>query len=83
MDVLMIIIGIILSVIFFHKCGQQRKPVKAMMINSAVGLTGLIGAAIATGFMGCGVAVNGATVLVAAVLGVPGVVMILVTVFVI
>ena len=83
MDVLMIIIGIILSVIFMHRCGQQRKPVKAMLVNSATGLIGLIGTAVVTGFMGCGVAVNMATVTVASVLGVPGVAMILVAVFVI
>ena len=83
MDVLTIIIGIILSVIFFCKCGQQRKPIKAMVVNSAAGLAVLIAAAIVTGFSGCGIAVNIATVLVAAVLGVPGVVMILVTVFVV
>ena len=83
MDVLMIIIGIILSVIFLHKCGQQKRPVKAMLINSAAGLAGLIAAAVITGFAGCGIAVNSAAVVVAAVLGVPGVAMILLTVFVI
>ena len=82
MDVLMIIIGIILSVIFFHKCGQQKKPVKAMIINSLTGLAGLVAAAIVTGFSGFGVAVNIATVLIACVLGIPGVAMILVTMFV-
>ena len=82
MDILTIIVGIILSVIFFRKCGQQKKPLKAMAANSAIGLAGLVGAAIITGFMGCGIAVNAATVVVAAVLGVPGVVMILVTVFI-
>ena len=81
MDVLMIIIGIILSVIFFRKCGQQRKPLRAMLVNSAAGLAALIAAAVITGFSGCGIAVNGAAVVTAAVLGVPGVVMILVTVF--
>ena len=83
MDVLAIIIGIILTVIFLHKCGQQRKPVKAMAVNSAAGLVVLVAAAIITGFMGCGVAVNMATVLTAAVLGIPGVAMILVSVFLI
>lgn len=83
MDVVMIIIGIILSVIFFYKCGQQKKPMKAMVINSVTGLMGLMAAAIVTGFSGCGIAVNIATVLIASVLGVPGVAMILVTMFVI
>ena len=83
MDVVMISIGVILSVIFLRKCGQQKKPVKAMVINSMTGLVGLVAAAVVTGFAGCGIAVNIATVLVAAVLGVPGVVMILVTMFVI
>ena len=83
MDVLTIIIGIILTVIFLHKCGQQRKPVKTMAVNSAAGLTVLVAAAVITGFMGCGVAVNPATVLTAAVLGVPGAAMILVSVFLI
>lgn len=83
MDVLVIILGIILAVIFLHKCGQQRKPVKAMAVNSAAGLAVLVAAAAITGFMGCGVAVNTATVLTAAVLGVPGVAMILVCVFLI
>lgn len=82
MDVLVIIIGIILSVIYFHKCGQQKKPLRAMILNSAAGLAMLIVAAVITGFSGCGVAVNGASVLVASVLGVPGVVMILVSLFV-
>ena len=82
MDVVMIIIGIILSVIFFYKCGQQKRPIKAMAINSVTGLAGLVAAAIVTGFSGFGIAVNIATVLIAAVLGVPGVVMILVTMFV-
>ena len=82
MDILIIIVGIILAVIFFHNCGQQKKPLKAMVVNSAIGLAGLLAAAIVTGFMGCGIAVNAVTVVVAAVLGVPGVVMILVTVFI-
>lgn len=81
MDVVTIIIGFILSVLFLHKCGAQKKPVRAMLVNSLMGLVGLVAAAIVTGFMGCGVAVNVATVLTAAVLGVPGVIMILVTVF--
>lgn len=82
MDVLFIILGIILSVIFLHKCGLQKKPVKAMVINSLSGVVGLIAAAVVTGFAGCGVAVNAATVLIAAVLGLPGVAMILVCVFI-
>ena len=81
MDVLMIITGIILSIVFLHKCGMQKKPVKAMAVNSLSGIAVLVAAAVITGFAGCGVAVNAATVLTAAVLGVPGVVMILVTVF--
>ena len=81
MDVLVIIIGIILSVIYFHKCGQQKKPLRAMILNSAAGLAMLIVTAVITGFSGCGVAVNVASVLVASVLGVPGVVMILVSLF--
>ena len=82
LDILTIIVGIILSVIFFRKCGQQKKPLKAMVVNSAIGLVGLAAAAIITGFMGCGIAVNATTVVAASVLGVPGVVMILVTVFI-
>ena len=82
MDIVLIIVGIILSVIFLHRCGQQKKPLKAMVVNSAFGLTVLVGAAIITGFMGCGIAVNAATVVTATVLGVPGVIMILVTVFI-
>lgn len=81
MDVLTIIIGIILFVIFLHKCGQQKRPVKAMAINSMSGLAGLVAAAVITGFAGCGVAVNAATVLTAAVLGLPGVAMILASLF--
>ena len=83
MDVLMIIIGIILFVIYLRKCGQQKRPVKAMLINSAAGIAVLTGAAVITGFAGCGIAVNSATVLIASVLGVPGVAMILLTVFII
>ena len=83
MDVLMIVIGIIFSVIFLHKCGGQKRPVTAMAVNSLTGLLGLVAAAVVTGFMGCGIAVNVATVVTAAVLGVPGVVMILLAVFVI
>ena len=82
MDILLIIVGIILSVIFLHRCGQQKKPLKAMIVNSAIGLAGLTAAAVITGFMGCGIAVNAATVVTATVLGLPGVVMILVTVFI-
>ena len=81
MDVLTIILIIILSVIYLHKCGTQKKPIKAMVINSAAGLAALVAAAVITGFMGCGVAVNAATVVIAAVLGVPGVVMMLVSLF--
>ena len=82
MDVLMIIIGIILSVIFLRKCGHQKRPVRAMLINSAAGLAALLAAAVITGFSGCGIAVNGATVVIASVLGVPGVAVMLLTVFV-
>ena len=83
MDVLFIVLGIILSVIFLYLCGQQKKPIKAMLVNSLAGIVGLVAAAIITGWSGCGIAVNTATVLIASVLGVPGVAMILVTMFVI
>ena len=82
MDVLTIIVGIILSVIYLRRCGEQKKPIRAMVANSLCGMIGLVVAAVVTGFSGCGVAVNGASVLVAAVLGVPGVVMMLVSLFV-
>ena len=83
MDVLMIIIAGVLCFGYLRRCGGQKKPLKAMVVNSLCGLAGLVAAAVITGFMGCGIAVNVATVLVSAVLGVPGVVMILVTVLVI
>lgn len=83
MDVLMIVIAGALCFGYLRRCGGQKKPVLAMAVNSGLGLVGLVAAAVVTGFMGCGIAVNAATVLVSAVLGVPGVVMILVSVLVI
>ena len=83
MDVLMLIVAGVLCLTYLHRCGQQKRPLKAMVINSLAGLTVLVAAAAVTGFMGCGIAVNRVTVLVSSVLGVPGVVMILLTVLVI
>lgn len=83
MDVLMIILGVVVFLIYVRICGSQRRPLKAMAANSAAGIIMLVLAAVVTGFFGRGISVDYITVFTASVLGVPGAVMIMLIVFVI
>lgn len=68
---------------FMRLCGAQKRPVKAMAINSLAGLVLLCAAAAVSGFLGSPVAVNPASVTLAISLGIPGVIMLLLALFVI
>lgn len=69
-------------IFYFLLCGSQKKPLKSMLLNSLSGLAALIAAAVVSGGMGCGIAVNYATVLIATALGVPGVIGLVLIMFV-
>ncbi len=63
------------SLLFYLRlCGSQKNPLKSMLLNSLSGLAALVTAAVVSGTMGCGIAVNYATVLVSTALGIPGVI---------
>lgn len=83
MDVLMIILGCLMLGAYMRTCGRQRRPVRAMAVNSALGVLALVLAAMITGFLGCGIAVDYITVFTASVLGIPGIAMMLIIMFVI
>ncbi len=83
METLSIVVGALLLLNYFRLCGRQRRPVKAMAINSLAGLLALCLLAAISGFLGNAVAVNPATVIVSMSLGIPGVIMLLLTLFVI
>ena len=83
MDVLMIVLGLIIFFRYAGICGRQRRPLKTMIVNSAAGVIVLVLAAVITGFVGCGIAVDYITVFTAAVLGIPGVAMMLAVMFLI
>lgn len=83
MDFLVMALGLFSLCLFFGICGKQRKPVKAMILNSVSGLAALTVAAAATGFLGCGIAFNCATALTAVTLGIPGVIAIILIKFII
>ncbi len=76
MDVLMMILGAALALTYLYLCGRQKKPIKVMLINSGLGIASLVLSALLTGFSGSGIAVNLVTVLISAVLGIPGAIMI-------
>ena len=75
MDVLMIVLGAVLTAGYLKLCGEQRKAVRTMLLNSGIGIASLFAAAVISGLAGKGIAVNAATVLISAVLGVPGTIM--------
>ena len=83
MDVLMIVLGILVFICYIGICGRQRRPLKAMAANSAAGVILLVLAAVITGFFGCGISVDYITVFAASVLGIPGVAMMLLVMFLI
>lgn len=83
MDVLMIVLGCLLFAAYMRLCGSQRKPIKSMAANSALGVLALLLAALISGFLGCGISVDYITVFAASVLGIPGVAMMLLIMFVI
>lgn len=83
MDVLMIVLGVFVFVGYIGICGRQRRPIKAMAANSAAGVLMLFLAALVTGFFGSGISVDYITVFTASVLGVPGVIMMLLVMFII
>lgn len=83
MDILVMAFGILSLCLFFSICGKQRRPVKAMILNSASGIIALTVTAAATGFLGCGIAFNCATALTAVALGIPGVTAIILIKFII
>lgn len=83
MDAVILILGLIALFFYLRLCGSQRKPVKAMLVNSAAGVIALITAAVISGIMGVGIAVNYATVWAAVALGVPGVIGVVLVMFVV
>lgn len=83
MDAVILILGLIALFFYLRLCGSQRKPVKAMLVNSAAGVIALITAAVISGIMGVGIAVNYATVWAAVTLGVPGVIGVVLVMFVV
>lgn len=78
-----IIAAALLMMNFMRLCGAQKRPVKAMLINSLTGLAALCIAAAASGFLGSPLTVSPAAVSLAISLGIPGVVMLLLVLFVI
>ena len=83
MDAVILILGLIALFFYLRLCGSQRKPVKAMLVNSAAGVIALVTAAVISGIMGVGIAVNYATVWAAVALGVPGVIGVVLVMFVV
>ena len=75
--------GGIVNAEFYAAGGAQKRPVRAMAINSLAGLVLLCAAAAVSGFLGSPVAVNPASVTLAISLGIPGVIMLLLALFVI
>lgn len=74
MDAVILVLGIIAAMLYLYLCGRQKKAVKTMLLNSLLGVAALAAAAAVSGFLGCGIAVNYASVFVASVLGIPGVI---------
>lgn len=83
MNVISIISAALLMLNFMRLCGAQKHPVKAMVINSMTGIAALCISAAVCGFLGSPFAVNAASVTLAISLGVPGVIMLLLILFVI
>ncbi|MBD5103931.1 MAG: hypothetical protein HDT47_03595 [Ruminococcaceae bacterium] len=81
MDAVVLVLGILAMLLFIRLCANQRRPVKIMLVNSLFGIAALAAAAVISGFMGCGIAVNYATVWVSVALGIPGVMGILTVMF--
>lgn len=73
MDTVILVLGLLAVFLYMRLCGNQKKPLKAMLINSAAGVAALVAAAVISGMLGNGIAVNHASVLAAVALGVPGV----------
>lgn len=73
MDAVILIVGTAAMALFIRLCGSQKKPLKAMLLNSLLGIAALAAAAAVSGAAGCGVAVNYVTVFVSVALGIPGV----------
>lgn len=83
MDTVIMVLGVIALFFYLRLCGSQKRPVKAMVVNSLAGVTALVAAAVISGIMGVGIAVNFASVWAAVTLGVPGVVGVVLVMFVI
>lgn len=77
MNILMIVILILLYIRYFQICGRQRKPVKAMLVNSIAGIAALFILSFILSFWGKAVLLNYAATAAAAVLGLPGVMLML------
>ena len=74
MEAITLTLAAIALFMYFRLCGGRKKPIKSMLLNSLAGLCSLVTAALISGIMGCGIAVNYATVLVSTALGIPGVI---------
>lgn len=83
MNTVILILGLLAMFLYLHFCGSQKRPVKAMLVNSAAGVLALMAAAVISGIMGVGIAVNYASVWAAVTLGVPGVIGVVLVMFVI
>ena len=82
MDTVILALGALMLFLYMRLCGNQKRPIKSMLVNSLAGVIGLITAAVVSGIFGVGIAVNYATVLTAAALGVPGVLGVVLIMFV-
>lgn len=74
METISITLAAISLFFYLRICGSQKKPLKSMLLNSLSGLTVLVTISVISGIMGCGIAVNHATVFLSTTLGIPGVV---------
>lgn len=68
---------------FFRLCAAQKRPVKSMALNSLAGIAALCIAAAVCGFSGSPLEVNAASVALAISLGIPGVIMLILILYVI
>ena len=82
MDTVILALGTLTLFLYAHFCGCQKRPLKSMLVNSLAGVIGLITAAVISGIFGVGIAVNHASVWAAATLGIPGVLGVVLIMFV-
>ena len=83
LDVIFLIIGVFIFIKFLSVLLKSQNPLRKAVLSMLSGICSLVAASLVTGFFGASLAVNLYTVFIALTLGIPGVILLILKIFII